>query len=212
MKKHIPIYAGLASIFAILTPLANGALVMGWEFNSDGNQEGWTLAGTTGVSVAGGFISGTASGNDPQFTQGSLSIAPGAGETWTTLTFRVRETQDAQTNAPTAAGLVTEFSNVGLIVSINGGPSSPFSSPSNGTTAGDGWFEVEYDISGFGSGTITSLRVDPIGGAQSNSNSQTDGNAYDVDYIRVSDTAVIPEPSAAILGALGSLLLLRRRR
>jgi MYXO-CTERM domain-containing protein len=89
----------------------------------------------------------------------------------------------------------------------------------DGTVAADGWFTVEVDISDLGSSAITSIRVDPIGGAASNSGpgggaggSDTNGNTFDVDYIRLNDTAPIPEPSAALLGGLAGLLMLRRRR
>jgi hypothetical protein len=62
--------------------------------------------------------------------------------------------------------------------------------------------------------TINDLRLDPIGGAASNNNSQTDGNTFHVDYIRLNDFAIaVPEPSSvAILGFAFSSLLMRRKR
>ena len=70
------IYGWLASL--LLTVSAQGATVVvdpgvpltnywsGGEWNTDGNFEGWTTAQISGASVAGGLLTGTASGSDPQ--------------------------------------------------------------------------------------------------------------------------------------------------
>lgn len=213
--------AGILTASVFLTPSATAAVVISWDFNSDNNTEGWV--GSPNASTAdtsGGFLSATVTGNDPQLNLGgTINISPTSGETWTTLTFRVRETQDAQTSAPTAAGLVTVFSGVGSANVVNGGAARTIISPTDGTVALDAWFTVEVDISALGSDSITSIRVDPIGGAGSNSGpgggaggSDTNGNTFEVDYIRLNDTGVVPEPSTALLGSLAGLLLLRRRR
>ena len=193
---------------AIFTGACSAASVQIWNF--DTGTEGWAGLNTT-LSASGGLVSGVASGNDPQMSI-SGTFSPTAGETWTTLVYRYRETQDAQTNAPTAPGLVTIYNSTGIGSVVNGGVLRPLISPANGTTAVDGWFTVEVDISGIGAGNITSIRVDPIGGAQSNSNSETNGNSFDVDYISINDTAPIPEPSSALLAGLSLFGLLRRRR
>ncbi|MDB4788572.1 PEP-CTERM sorting domain-containing protein, partial [Akkermansiaceae bacterium] len=58
---------------------------------------------------------------------------------------------------------------------------------------------------------IKNIRLDPIGGAATNSNSETNGNFFAVDFIQVNDTS-IPEPSSALLSLLAGGLLFSRRR
>ncbi|QTN31692.1 PEP-CTERM sorting domain-containing protein [Akkermansiaceae bacterium] len=221
MKTQIRLAAGVLAILA--SPLLPAAVVVSWDFDS--GVEGWTsslpvspFTQTTvdPVAASGGFLSGTAlsNNNDPQLYRTGLNLTPGAGESWVALTFRVRETQDADNiaNPAQAAGIVTVFNSTGLILSLNNS-SQAISSPANGTVAADGWFEVTYNISGFNPATpITQIRLDPIGGARSNSNSETANNLFEVDFIRLSDSSVIPEPSTALLAFAGALGLLRRRR
>ncbi len=92
---------------------------------------------------------------------------------------------------------------------MNGGAARSITAPAEDSIAVDGWFTVTANISAVGTSAITSIRVDPIGGAGAATESQTTGNTFDVDFIRLNS---VPEPSTAILGALGSLMLLRRRR
>lgn len=189
--------------------LTQADIVYSWDFGTAGNTEGWTGNNISGLTVAGDFITGTASSNDPQLLIGGLTldVDPVAAE-WTTVTFAVRETDESLA--------VVDFNPVGLIVQLNGGGASGLivNSGFTSTDLGGGFFEVTADISAFGSSTITSLRVDPIGGAASNSNSETNGNFFEVDYIRVSDSlTAVPEPtSLAMLSTFGLGLLVRRRR
>jgi hypothetical protein len=73
----------------------------------------------------------------------------------------------------------------------------------------EGWDTVSLNVTGLGVSAGNSFRVDPIGGASSNSNSQTQGKLFEVDFIQVTS---VPEPGAALLGGLGSIGLLRRSR
>ncbi|MEL7498416.1 MAG: PEP-CTERM sorting domain-containing protein [Planctomycetota bacterium] len=198
----------LLATLLVLPTAARADLVVSWEFSTDGNAEGWTTNNVSSPSVAGGFFSGTASSNDPQLNQSGLNLDPNAGESWTTIVFSVQEIDETPANVP--------FNPVGIVVAINGGGAGGLLVTSGFTSndLGGGFFEVTADISAFDMGTITSLRVDPIGGAASNSNSETSGNSFNVDYIRVSDSLIaVPEPtSLSLLGMIGVGLMVRRRK
>jgi autotransporter-associated beta strand protein len=47
---------------------ATHTLVKGWEFNTDGDLEGWAGNGYTGLTVAGGVVTGTITNDDSQFS------------------------------------------------------------------------------------------------------------------------------------------------
>ncbi|MGJ8696926.1 MAG: PEP-CTERM sorting domain-containing protein [Verrucomicrobiaceae bacterium] len=192
-----------AGILLTSSLAASAATVVSYDFNS--TLDGFTANNVPDLIATTTAITGTADGNDPQLLKSGISLSPAGGETWDTISFRVWESQD---EAP--AGPVTTFNPVGLIVTLN---ATVFNSGFVGVASGDDYFTVTLDISGFGVGTITSLRLDPIGGASANSNSQTDGNFFAVDYIRINDTAVVPEPSQSLLvGLAGVLFLIRRRK
>lgn len=92
----------------LISQFASAELVQEYTFNS--GLEGWTTAANiTGLTTSGGALTGTASSNDPQLSIGSISLTPGAGNTWSTLVFRVRETQDEAT-----AGPLSVFNATGL--------------------------------------------------------------------------------------------------
>ncbi len=205
---------------ALLSPLlllpmaAHSAVVASYNFNTAGNTEGWAASSlnVSGLDASGGTLNGTASSNDPQLKQSGLSLTVGSGETWDEIIFRVRETEDVDNNPATndLAGTVT-FNAVGLVVVLNNTGALTFNSGFSAVDSGDGYFTVSLDISSVAAATtITELRIDPIGGASINSNSQTQGNLFEVDSIQVTS---VPEPSTTLLG--GTLLLglaLRRRR
>lgn len=195
----------------LIAPFADGAVVKAFEFESATDLNEWNTAltlNTTGLAVSGGTINGTASGNDPQLRIALGGLTPSVGETWSTVEFRVRETEDLA-----SGGGVVAFNNIGIVVAVSGTGAGTFPNSATAVASGDGFYTVTQDISSFGSGAITTFRVDPIGGASSNSNSQTADNVFEVDYIRISDTSVIPEPSSWSLFALGTgLVALRRRR
>ncbi len=199
--------AALVSLF--LAPLASAAtLIAGYEFNANGVDEGWTGTNVTGLTTTGGFIQGTAAGNDPQLRNNAANLTIGSGQTWDSVVFRVREIQNED-----PAGTVTEFNATGLVIMVNyvTVPLAQVNDIAKFTAveSGDGFFTVTADISGITATTLHELRVDPIGGAASNSNSETNGNTFELDFIRV---YAVPEPSSALLGGLGVLALLRRRR
>ncbi|MCF7816678.1 MAG: hypothetical protein K9M54_02250 [Kiritimatiellales bacterium] len=58
-----------------------------WFFETNGDFEGWTAANLAGATVAGGFVSGTASSIDPQLYRTDLSF-PGSSAASVTLRMR----------------------------------------------------------------------------------------------------------------------------
>jgi hypothetical protein len=200
----------ICAFLSMAAPSMAATTIAEWNFNTNGDAEGWTPSlNSSALTVASGLLTGTATNNDPQLGRSGLTLSLGIGQTWDQLVFRVRETQD---EAP--AGTVSTFNGTGLVMQLNNSGAAGFiyNAPAafTGVASGDGFFTVSLNISALPSDTtITSLRFDPIGGAASNSNSETNGNTFEVDSISVT---AIPEPSSALLGGLGLLCLLRRRR
>jgi len=196
----------LSSLLAV--QVASAAVISEFNFNAVADTEGWSVANNiSGLTTSGGFLTGTASTNDPQLTFTELNASTTG--TWTTLEFLVRETEEAP-----GSTVVSAFNPIGLAVSAAGQTISAAGSFS-ATDEGKGFFLVTVDISSLGSANIVNLRLDPIGGASANSNSQTQDNIFEIDYIRLSDNTVVPEPSAyALIGGLfaRSSVMLRRRR
>lgn len=188
------------------------------EWNFDTTTESWTGVATSALTVTSGSLTGTATSNDPQLVRSSLTISLTGSQTWDQLIFRVRETAFAPhgTDGFTDGDTVPTFNATGLILSFNGNGTANSglfynaTSQFSGVASGDGFFTVSVDLSTMPSNTtITSMRVDPIGGASSNSNSETNGNAFEVDFIQITS---IPEPSSALLVGIGLVALIRRRR
>lgn len=193
----------LVCSFLIMAASAEAATIAEWNFNTNGNSEGWAVGNNiTGLTTSGGFLSGTASNGDPQLVNSPLNLSLGAGQSWQEVVFRVRETPSP-----------VSFSPTGLVVQFNGGGMNGvnlYGSVGTAVDSGNGFQTVTVDVSGLGTGTtVTSLRIDPIGGPDAA------GSTFDLDFIRLTATdpvAAIPEPSAFLLGVLGLLGLLRRRR
>lgn len=192
---------------ALLAPASlNAATTLTIGFDTPGNLEGFVgINGTSGsfaLSVSGGILSATAgSSGDPRLSRNGSGplVTKLPSETWSTVVFRVRETNEL-------SEVVTPFSNTGIVVAIDSDNTSAGATAFSGATAvdvGNGFFDVTIDISGWANNDIGYFRFDPIGGTDAA------GNLMEVDFVQIN---AIPEPSIALLGALGALALLRRRR
>ena len=208
-KNRILLALPAAGATICLSQAASAAVVADYQFNTLMDPEGWSFVNISGQNADGDSLNGTATNNDPQLRHTTISESTTGN--WESLIFRVRETQD---EAP--AGVVSTFNPTGIAVQFNqtGANGALITAASNfsAVDSGDGFFTVTVDISGFTQSSITHVRVDPIGGASSNSNSQTQGNTFEVDFIQITDDTPIPEPSSLALLGLGGLAMMRRRR
>ena len=94
MKKRntaLPVLSALG-FAACATLAANAAPIGNYQFNSPMDPEGWSFNNITGQNADGDSLNGTASGNDPQLIRAGSGLS--TSNTWDTLIFRVRETQD----------------------------------------------------------------------------------------------------------------------
>ncbi len=143
---------GASVRYFLYQPTATGAGVPPrWEFDTDGDTEGWQiLHSTTGMSASGGFLNFSINGPDP-YTQGPSISINAADNRYLSLRMKTTET---------------------------GGGEFFFAIPSQGYTAGKAvrftvdtanqWVDYTLDMTqtvtaGLWTGTISRLRFDPPG-------------------------------------------------
>lgn len=180
-----------AALLLPLAPLASAATVLDCQFNVEGDMEGWADpgvgSGNDDLAADGDSLNGTSPGMDPQLLR-SEPITRAADAQWDRIEFSVRERESAE-------GEPVRFHPKGLAVVINNG-----NPEEDGLTvaqfddftaepAEDGFHVITVSIAGYAGQTIEKLRVDPIGGSIRNSNSESVDNLYEIDFIRVYDTA-----------------------
>lgn len=191
------VLAPLLTVTALLplTP-APAAVVLECTFDTAGDTENWEDLGVgtghDGLTSDGASLTATSPGLDPQLGYGA-ALSRAADAAWGAVEFRVRETE-------TAGGDPVAFDPTGVVIQINGGGKEGLNLSKPGafsaTEDGDGFYLVTAPIAGYAGETIDKLRIDPIGGSLKNSNSDTAGNTWEIDFIRVTDTAAaeIEEP------------------
>lgn len=199
--------------FALFAPALSAATTytIGFDSSSDLPTSTVNVSTSPALAVSGGLLIGVASTGDPRLIWNTATVSSTPifskpeGETWSTIVFRVRETA-----SPLDPGtVVATFDETGLAIVLNstntagGGITIGQTLHTASAIDGDGFFTVTADISTFLANDIRYFRLDPIGA------SDAANNRFEVDFIQIN---AIPEPRAALLGALGMLGLLRRRR
>lgn len=184
---------------------AAAAVVASFEFEDAGQPEGWNLVNASRSVNGNGFLRGNPSSNDPQMTRAAVNqLTRTVGSTaWDELIVVVSE-YDAPSNNPGDAGsLITDMDTTGIIAVFN---TVNLGAPTPSVVDGNGFVTLTWDLSGETSLTSGNIRIDPVGGPDTN------GNSFFVDSITFTDNAVIPEPASLVLLGLGGLLMLNRRR
>lgn len=206
-----------ALAYVIGAASSSAAIAFAFEFNGS-TAEGWThnTPGTGGSqngapTASGGILTGVPGASPTAdirvLYNPDLALDTMQFTSWQTIEVRFRELDSignpvAKTAADSSLYLGISDTASGAnfaAISINGAgfveetPADPAF-----------WYTASLDISGAGTSDIGQIRFDPIANLQG-------GKNYQIDYVRVNAVAV-PEPSAAVLGLLGALGLLRRRR
>ena len=154
------------------------------EWDAAGDQNGWTVADATGVSVANSLLSGTGAG-DTRMDNATLIDA----DLYKYIEIGL---STASTN-PTASQLFW-------------GAGGAFAEARSVRFSGTDDTLMTYVLNMSGeptwTGTNMRIRLDPVHGTE----------AFAVDYIRLRTNTSVPEPATLSLLALGGLGLLRRRR
>lgn len=220
----------LLLIFSVtaLTAQAQIVFVGNWQFNTPGDNEGWTAQTFTvnnlhvGNAVSGSEIVLT---SDNLRNQADAKIyfpntpfeLPGGSTGWDKLVIRIRQigndgvTPVAFNNSGAFATLGSQ-TPWGTLAFINGNTGTGSTVPVTQVTEAGQWNIFTYDLSNYTSGTMSAqTRMDPVSGFDAGGG-VIQGN-FEIDYVTLS--AFVPEPStyALLAGALTlSVVALKRRR
>ena len=149
-----------------------------YDFNTEGNTEGWTAVNVGNLTVADGVISGTPTSGDPQLIRTGLSLN---GDQFTRVTVRLRASIDSpirlfwgtsnNDNFAAARRATVDYSGGGEFQTLV--------------------FEME-GVDQWAGQTITRLRVDPAEGPAA------EGGYFEVDSIVISDSQPPSEASPIV--------------
>ncbi len=137
-----------------------------WNFNADGNAEGWSRGGGTGtVTVAGGLLSAPVTAGDPQVQKLAACYVSGDLAKHVIVRYRSTATGTAQVFwGRVGAGNISGS----RVVNANYGTSGSWSALVHNPSAHADWAGRQ----------IIDFRFDPTGGA---------GSSFDIDWIALSD-------------------------
>lgn len=170
---------------------ARAAVVADHQFDTLGDTQGWSDrgigSGTDRLTADGASLTAVSPGADPQLLYAD-GLERAADAQWDTVVFRIRETE-----SPGGEPIV--FDPTGSVVQINSGGRDGLlvSKPADFAVedSGDGFYTVTVSIAKYQDAVIDQLRLDPIGGTLKNSNSDTAGNTFEIDFIQVTDTSSV---------------------
>lgn len=142
-----------------------------YDFETDGETEGWSGNNIDGLTSADGRLSGSASTNDPQLIVGGLALS---GDGYRQVAVRIRSSVGATLQLFWSHSTAGGFAGARSVTAA-------YSTPGVEQT-------VVFDLSAepeWNGKTITGLRLDPLNGAVS-------GLGFEIDSIEVSDG--LPRP------------------
>ncbi len=169
------------------------------EFDHDGAMDGWTMnAGISGATTtaASSSFTATTAGVDPILQRSGLSIDTNVFDT-----IEVRIAFD-----PASTSRFEIFWGTNTFPGPAGGQSVVLT---NELIRDGGLHTYRIDMSDEAAwdGNLNILRLDPLADGDAAA-----GRSFEIAHIRLLEGAAIPEPSAALLAALGAALALRRHR
>ena len=121
------------------------------EWNTDGNQEGWSVSSINSLNVSGGGFSGLTSGNDPQFILRNLAL-DSTTDDFDFVEIRLRKES-------------SDTSRLDFFWADDNGNVSPLRKAvlPAGQWPADGQFHIlQIPLGDFLTGTVTQLRFDPV--------------------------------------------------
>jgi len=203
--RRLCAFSFLASVMLVVSTRAatvvvdpNVALTNFWsggEWKTDGNFDGWTTTQIGDATVAGGLLTGTASGSNPQVSLLEFDGGPDLELAfYDYLDVRLQVPAGFMGNIPIYFGTTnTPGISAARMVTIN-----------NTNIPADGAFHVYRVFFGpevYWRGNLSDLRIDPLGG------SATVGQTFTLDYVRLGDLAgdiYYPSYDAANIPAAGA--------
>jgi len=163
------------SIAALALPATAGIVVRDWQFNTPGDNEGWTA---DAYQVYNLHVAAAVSGPETVLTCEHLQnqadpklhwpdeVVPMPAEaiSWESLTFRIRQIGvDGVTPAPFDSGGTITMLGAGSIPTLN-----PIPTASGGTVTvvpqADEWLLIVYDLTAWSGDISPMVRMDPIAG------------------------------------------------
>lgn len=184
------------------------SLVENWEWNTDGDFEGWTAGNVNNAAVSGGVLSGESLG-DGSFPNGADPVFNGPGNLGLVVGVGPGEFNRLQFDVQMGAGSPVVRKDLYFFGTF--GVQFQQWTPANFPTITDGnvhTYTLTFDnTSPLWGQTIDNLRFDPVADNQNN----VETFAYD--FLRLG-SSVVPEPMSLVLlllgGTVGAFMIRRR--